>query len=281
MDWRLIAAVVAAAGSCGLVAVGARAVLTAGPAPPQKMASAPALTFDYRFPVAAAPSLTGAAPSFPTQTSPDEASPGQASPGQASPSQAPRSPFAALDESTPSGSVFASGARGRVDGSPPLIVPPLVADKPLHARPEPRAGGYKTAALRPGNDVLPPEPAARPLVEAKRPSVVPELHTALPAAHYRGVLTSTEIARIKHNLRLTPEQEPAWPRVEAALAEMGRQQVALIRDGQEPRVSQNDWPPGRLYAVAGPLLQILRPDQKETVRRLCRSLGFDSVASML
>jgi len=110
---------------------------------------------------------------------------------------------------------------------------------------------------------------------------VPELHTALPTTHYRGVLTSAEIGRIKHNLRLTPDQEPAWPSVQAALAEIGRQQIALIRQGQEPRISPSDWPPGRLYAVAGPLLRTLRPDQKETVRRLCRSLGFDSVASML
>jgi hypothetical protein len=281
MDWRLIAALVAAAGSFGLVAVGARAVLTASPAPPQKMASAPALTSEYRFPVAATPSLTSAALSFPAQLSPTQAFPGEASSSQASPSQAPRSPFAALEDSTPSSSVFASGAPGRIDASPPLAIPPLVTDKSLRARPEPRAGGYKTAALRPGDDVLPPEPAARPLVEVKKPSVVPELRTTLPAAHYRGVLTSTEIARIKHNLRLTPEQEPAWPRVEAALAEMGRQQVALIREGQEPRIPPNDWPPGRLYSIAGPLLQTLRSDQKETVRRLCRSLGFESVASLL
>jgi hypothetical protein len=110
---------------------------------------------------------------------------------------------------------------------------------------------------------------------------VPELQTALPASHYRGVLTVAEISRIRHNLRLTPEQEPAWPRVEAALAEMGRQQIALIRQGLEPRISQNDWPPSRLYSVAGPLLQTLRPDQKETIRKVARSLGFESVASML
>jgi hypothetical protein len=119
------------------------------------------------------------------------------------------------------------------------------------------------------------------MVEVRKSSVVPELHTALPTARYHGVLTSGEIARIKYSLRLTPDQERAWPSVEGALAEMGRQQMALIRHGQEPRISQSDWPPGRLYAAAGPLLQTLRQDQKETVRRLCRSLGFESVASML
>jgi hypothetical protein len=121
----------------------------------------------------------------------------------------------------------------------------------------------------------------QPVVELKKSSVVPELHTALPTSRYRGVLTSAEIVRVKSSLRLTPEQERAWPPVEAALAEMGRQQIALIRRGQEPRIAQSDWPPGRLYAVAGPLLQTLRPDQKEAVRRLCRSLGFEGVASMI
>jgi len=95
------------------------------------------------------------------------------------------------------------------------------------------------------------------------------------------VLTSAEIVRIKHNLRLSPDQEHAWPPVEAALGEMGRQQILLIRHGQEPRISPTDWPPGRLYSVAGPLLQILRADQKDVVRRLCRTLGFENVASMI
>jgi len=56
--------------------------------------------------------------------------------------------------------------------------------------------------------------------------------------------------------------------------------VALIRRGRNRDFSER-MAAGRLYAAAGPLLQTLRPDQKETVRRLCRSLGFESVASML
>jgi len=121
----------------------------------------------------------------------------------------------------------------------------------------------------------------QPVIAARKSSVVPELHAALPASRYRGVLTSAEIVRVRSSLRLSPEQERAWPPVEAALAEMGRQQIALIRRGQQPRINPSEWPPGRLYAAAGPLLQTLRPDQKETVRRLCRSLGFEGVASMI
>jgi hypothetical protein len=140
---------------------------------------------------------------------------------------------------------------------------------------------HKLAALTPPDVVPRHEPPPRPMVEVKKPTIVPEIHTALPTAHYQGVLTTAEIGRIKHNLRLTPDQEPKWPPVEAALGEMGRQQILLIRHGQEPRISPNDWPPQRLYSVAGPLLTSLRPDQKDQVRRLCRSLGFESVASML
>ncbi len=263
MDWRLIAAVSAAAGSFCFVAVGAYVVLSHSPAPQQTFAPAPMLLSEYRFPVATTPALMSGQPTSPSPFAP--------------------SPFAP--------SPFASSPFAPAGNSAPLIPaanPPRAAEdfnKSSQGRSEPKQGprtaGYKTAALTPYDAAPRPEPPPRPVVEVRKSSVVPELHTALPTSHYRGVLTSAEIARIKYSLRLSPDQERAWPSVEAALAEMGRQQIALIRHGQEPRISPNEWPPGRLYAAAGPLLQTLRPDQKETVRRLCRSLGFESVASML
>jgi hypothetical protein len=263
MDWRLIAAISAAAGSFCFVSVGAYVVLTHNPAPQRTFAPTPMLLSEYTFPVAATPSLMSVQPTSP-------------------------SPFAPQSNS---GSVIPAAVSGtavapaRVGADAPTLSPPRIAEdaaKPSHGRSEPRqeqhAIAYKTAALDAGARS---EPPPRPVVEVRKGSVVPELHTALPTSRYRGVLTSAEIIRIKHNLRLTPDQEPAWPPVEAVLAEMGRQQIALLRHGQEPRISQNDWPPGRLYAVAGPLLQALRPDQREAVRRLCRSLGFEGVASMI
>jgi hypothetical protein len=266
MDWRLIAAVSAAAGSFCFVAVGAYVVLSHSPARQQTFAPAPMLLSEYRFPVATAPSLLGAQPPSPSLFAP--------------------SSFAPQGDSISVGPAATSGA-AVAPGRPSAVNAPRLAEdsnKSSHGRSEPRQEprtvGYKTAALTPYDAAPRPEPP-RPMVEVRKSSVVPELHTALPASRYRGVLTSTEIARVKYSLRLTPDQERAWPSVEAALAEMGRQQMALIRHGQEPRISPNDWPPGRLYAAAGPLLQTLRPDQKETVRRLCRSLGFESVASML
>ncbi len=281
MDWRLIAAVSAAAGSLCFVAVGAYVVMTHSPAPQPAFAPAPMLLSEYRFPAATTPSLVSAQPASPSLFAPSLSAPSLSAP----------SPFAPQGNSVPLSPAATSGAAvapGRLGASAAAVSAPRVAedfDKSSQGRSEPKREphtvGYKTAALAPYDAAPRPEPPPRPVVEVRKSSVVPELHTALPTSRYRGVLTSAEIARVKYSLRLTPDQERAWPSVEAALAEMGRQQMALIRHGQEPRISQNDWPPGRLYAAAGPLLQTLRPDQKETVRRLCRSLGFESVAAML
>jgi hypothetical protein len=265
MDWRLIAAVSAAAGSFCFVAAGAYVVVTHGTAPQPAFAPAPMLISEYRFPVTTTPSLVGVQPTPPSPFAP-ELNPVAVSPGATS------------------GAALAPGQMASAaPANPPHITENLKKSPQGRSEPkqEPRTVGYKTAALAPYDAAPRPEPPPRPMVEVRKSSVVPELHTALPTSRYHGVLTSAEIARIRYSLRLTPDQERAWPSVEAALAEMGRQQMALIRHGQEPRISQNDWPPGRLYAAAGPLLQTLRPDQKETVRKLCRSLGFESVASML
>ncbi len=273
MDWRLIAAVSAAAGSLCFVAIGAYVVLTHNPVTQQAFAPAPVLLSEYRFPAATTPSLVGVQPTSPSLFAPSSFAPSPFAP----------SPFAPQGNSAPV--TPATSGAAVAPGRPGASVNPPDSNRPLQGRSEPkqdpRAAGYKTAALTPYDAAPRPEPPPRPVVEVKKSSVVPELHTALPASRYRGVLTSGEIARIKYNLRLSPDQERAWPSVESALAEMGRQQMALIRHGQEPRISPNEWPPGRLYGAAGPLLQTLRPDQKEVVRRLVRSLGFESVASMI
>ncbi len=264
MDWRLIAALSAAGGSFCFVAVGAYVVLTRSPAPQPTTAPAPMLLSEYQFPVAVTPSLLSVQPASSSPFAP------QSNPEPVNPAAPPHTAVA---------------ARADASGS---SLPPRVAENPgksaqgrSEPRQDPRALAHKAAALAPVAAGARPEPPPRPVVEMRKSSVVPELQAALPTSRYRGVLTSAEIVRIKHSLRLSPDQEPAWPPVEAALAEIGRQQIALIRHGQEPRISPNDWPPSRLYAIAGPLLQNLRPDQKEAVRRLCRSLGFEGVASMI
>jgi hypothetical protein len=281
-------------------------VFSHSPAPQRAAAPAPMLLSEYRFPVATPPSLLSVEPATPSSFAPSQAAPSPFAPSPFAPSPFAPSPFASSPfASSPfAPSVFASSPSApQSNAAPPALYPAAPAGDGrvgtatsgaaiasghtgasgaslTRPRQEPRIVGHKLAALAPFDAAPRPEPP-RPVVEMKKSSVVPELHTAPPAARYRGVLTSAEIVRIKSNLRLTPDQERAWPPVEGALAEMGRQQIALIRRGQEPKISPNDWPPGRLYAAAGPLLQSLRPDQKEVVRRLCRSLGFDGVASMI
>jgi hypothetical protein len=315
MDWRLIAALASAGGSLCLVAVGAYAVMSANPAQPRKYAPPPSLLSANKAGTSAvgAPlaSLTPgpAAPPSPFAPSPLAIPSPAVTPGPAAPSTLARpsavvtpGPFApsTLDPPGPALAPSPFAPVANLDLAPSPVGPPVavgagpsidlrrVSDRELHKPPlfstearREHQPPHKLAALTPPDAAPRHEPPPRPMVELKRPTMVPEIHTALPTAHYQGVLTNAEIFRIKNNLRLSPDQEPKWPPVEAALSEMGRQQILLIRHGQEPRVSPNDWPPQRLYSVAGPLLMSLRPDQKDQVRRLCRSLGFESVASML
>src|SRR5262245_37669479 len=72
MDWRLTAAVSAAAGSFCLFAIGAYVVLTHNPARQQQQASAAVqnLLAEYRFPVPTPPSLVPAKPPSPSTPSP-------------------------------------------------------------------------------------------------------------------------------------------------------------------------------------------------------------------
>src|SRR5262245_15783489 len=67
MDWRLIAAVSAVAGSFCFVAVGAYVVFTHNPAPQRASVPAPMLLSEYRFPAAAtSASLVSVQPTSPS-----------------------------------------------------------------------------------------------------------------------------------------------------------------------------------------------------------------------
>src|SRR5260370_22055716 len=110
MDWRLIAAVSAAAVSFCFVAVGAYVVLSHSPAPQQTFASVPMLLSENRFPVAATPSLLSSQP----------ASPSLFAPGLFAPS-----PFAPQGSSV-STAVTSGGAAapGSLRAAPPPVHPP-------------------------------------------------------------------------------------------------------------------------------------------------------------
>jgi hypothetical protein len=93
------------------------------------------------------------------------------------------------------------------------------------------------------------------------------------------VLTMAEIARLRASLRLTPDQVPLWAPVEAELRQIGRLQMAQVNAGRKPEVPQSEFQ--KLYYAARPFLGVMRPDQKERVRALARTMGYGSVASMI
>jgi hypothetical protein len=96
-----------------------------------------------------------------------------------------------------------------------------------------------------------------------------------------GVLSPSAVRRLHLSLRLTREQELYWLPVEQALLEIGSQQAALVRAGQDPKDAFGVGAAMRMYSAARPLLDCLREDQKARVRAQARSMGFASVASQI
>jgi hypothetical protein len=315
MDWRFIAALSSAGVAFSVVAIGAYTVIAAKPAELRKYASPPSLLSPGETTIGTTAPGQGLAQESNSRPAADPASPfapavlsntrpaqsltpvrlsvsteanairpaAMPSPALAASPFAPTSAFesaAADEEPGPTGasiSLAAASSRPVLDLPRPSSHDPK---SPLLHREAKHDSAARVATLTPAGEAHHATPP-RPVIEVKKPSILPESHAAIPMMRYQGVLTSAEMARVRRDLRLTPDQEPKWPPVEAALSEMGREQITLLRHGQEPRVSPNDWPPQRLYSIAGPLLMSLRPDQKDQVRRLCHSLGFDGVATML
>ncbi len=98
------------------------------------------------------------------------------------------------------------------------------------------------------------------------------------------------ISRFKAALRLTPQQEKHWPRVEAALRSLARdgdrQEVADAQPGFIRRVGNkagelfsNATSMRRLVAAAQPLVKTLDEDQKREALTLARSMGFGQLAA--
>jgi uncharacterized protein (DUF2147 family) len=187
MDGRLIGAVSAAGGAFCMVAVGAYAVLTADPAPQRKFAPAPTLLSEYRSP----PSPTATAPALVSAPAPP---PGPPKPAANQSPFAGQAPFA-----TPTSGVGANpgGVPGRIgasDATPSLDVLRIADDpiKPPQARPEakqgPRLPGVKVTSLAPTGSATISEPPPRPLVEIKKPSLVPEIQTTIPSIRSQPAL---------------------------------------------------------------------------------------------
>jgi hypothetical protein len=97
------------------------------------------------------------------------------------------------------------------------------------------------------------------------------------------------LARFKAALRLTPEQEKHWPRVESALREVVRntdgageadQRGMLRRIGSRAtEMVLSAAAMKRLISAAQPLMKTLDEDQKSKAIQLARAMGFGSVAA--
>lgn len=280
MDWPVIGAVGGVVVMTGLVGFGVVALVRAGPEEAKKATpTAPLLWSARRNDAPIAPS-SPASSLFPS----------------AKPSASQAYATASLPRETSS-----SANQYQLF---PASEPPVAAERPFSDRPvtteQPSAPRPIVAKPTPQSSKPLAEPTARP-VGGAAPKTAALTHAPLtptgvgaPAGvgapqpiepprivdhRYEGVLTPPEIMRVKASLRLTPEQEPHWRPVEAQLREIGRLQMAQINSGRKPEVPQQA--AQNLFYTAQPLLQSLRPDQKERVRQLARSIGYASVASMI
>jgi hypothetical protein len=257
MDWPVIGSIAGVSALAGVLGVGAYVALTSEPVPTKKAARSPGLYIEAPRPAPAAnpvpPYNAAVAPSLHYSPRPSE------NPTGAHPS-----------------------ARQQA------ALPPVRLFEPLPSlRQEPRAyANLPSEPYRPGREPPPPrlDAAPRDRPEAARPAPKPqpspEAETPLRAdPRLAKVLTAAKIARLRIGLRLQPDQVPHWSPVASVLREIAREQVALVRRGQDPDVSQDMMM--RLYGAAQPLLASLTDVQKERVRSLARSLGYGHVASML
>lgn len=159
---------------------------------------------------------------------------------------------------------------------------------PSPTPPESRPPKAEPAELPVTNARVRQAPAEPPRPEPKAPRpVAPSFQAALSSVppvtppRTEGVLTPGEIRRMRLTLRLTREQESFWPPVEQALLEIGAQQSALVRAGQDPKDALGASAGMRIYGVARPFLDQLREDQKAQLRARARALGFGAIASAI
>jgi len=106
-------------------------------------------------------------------------------------------------------------------------------------------------------------------------------------SHGNGEVVS-KIAQAKASLRLTPEQEKHWPRVEVALRDVATRQnnveeasaggfVQKVK-ARAGEIMLNAASIKRLVSAAGPLIKSLNEDQKRQALAMARSMGLASVA---
>lgn len=101
-------------------------------------------------------------------------------------------------------------------------------------------------------------------------------------------LASIDVGRIKSVLKLTPEQEPYWPAVEAALRDIARNQSQGEGGGLMRRISRrvvsvvlDSAAIRRLAAAARPLIASLDAQQMQAASGLAAEMGLGPVVAAL
>ena len=99
---------------------------------------------------------------------------------------------------------------------------------------------------------------------------------------------SIDVGRIRSVLRLTPQQEPLWAPVEAALRNVVRQQAHSEPAGFIRRIGNRvvqvvltSAAVERLAIAARPLIAVLDDDQKRTASGLAQEMGLGPVVAAL
>ncbi len=108
-------------------------------------------------------------------------------------------------------------------------------------------------------------------------------------AEQSQMTASIDVGRIRSVLRLTPQQEPLWAPVEAALHKIVRQQQAhsepagfIRRIGNRVvQVVLTSAAVERLAIAARPLIAVLDDDQKRTASGLAQEMGLGPVVAAL
>jgi hypothetical protein len=128
------------------------------------------------------------------------------------------------------------------------------------------------------NIATPPATGLVPTVPPK-----PKLAAKPPPQKSYALLSDAQIAGIKDRLKLSREQEPYWPAVEAALRTVAKKIHETRRanpHGATP-IDPESAEVQQLKSAAMPLLFQLREDQKNEVRTLARLIGLEQVASQI
>lgn len=102
------------------------------------------------------------------------------------------------------------------------------------------------------------------------------------------VAASINIERIKHVLKLTPDQERYWAPVEAALRDLARHQARDETAGLARRISRrvvsvvlNAAAVERLVVATRPLIAVLDGDQRRAAAGLAQEMGLGRVVAAL